>query len=104
MSGKKNRHMIRKTLTFHRENDATILDYIEAEVGRGKDFTAVVRELLLQMITLHQFRMAGLPDAVHNPLPNAGMNLPDAVHNPLPNANMNGKLDDPFGQLEDRYG
>lgn len=45
---------IRKTIAFDPENDRTLLDYIETRMKAGATFSSVVKELLLQQITLLQ--------------------------------------------------
>lgn len=45
---------IRKTISFDPKNDRTILDYIETRMKAGATFSAVIKELALQQITLLQ--------------------------------------------------
>ncbi len=43
---------IRKTIAFDPFNDAFVLNYINCRVEAGESFSSVIKELLLQMITL----------------------------------------------------
>ena len=43
---------IRKTIVFDPVNDAFVLSYINCRVEAGESFSSVIKELVLQMITL----------------------------------------------------
>ncbi len=45
---------IRKTVVFDPVNDRYSLDYIEARMAAGESFNSIIKELVLQQITLLQ--------------------------------------------------
>lgn len=47
---------IRKTIRFHQANDSFVLSHINKRVEAGADFSTVIKELLLQMVTLIEYR------------------------------------------------
>lgn len=55
-----NAKRLRKTIAFDPINDRYTLDYIETRMETGASFSAVVKELLLQQITLLQLAPAHL--------------------------------------------
>lgn len=81
---------IRKTIAFDPFNDAFVLNYINCRVEVGESFSSVVKELLLQMITLIELA----PTHCHNTLL--------TEHNTLlteESAQNTGKTESPFDNL-----
>ncbi len=78
---------IRKTIAFDPFNDAFVLDYINCRVEAGESFSSVIKELLLQIITLIELA----PTFCHN--------TPQTSHNTPQTEKNKGRIESPFDNL-----
>lgn len=85
---------IRKTIVFDPANDAFALNYINCRVEDGESFSSVVKELVLQMITLIELAPTHLAHC-QNTLQTDCQNTLQ-TENPAQNT---GKVESPFDTL-----
>lgn len=86
---------IRKTIVFDPFNDSFALNYINCRIETGESFSSVVKELVLQMITLIELAPTHLGHCQNTVL----TDCQNTSLTEMPVQNTTGKVESPFDNL-----